>query len=285
MSLQAFIFLFIAIICGVITKIIHKYILKNVEAYPYAFFGNLVSAAISLPLAAINFSFPKSGNAILFLGIASILWAVLAVSAFIAYKKTDLSLREPVSQSRIIWTFILGILLLGETATIFKTIATALIFLGISLLIWHPERKWGRLTDPGILWTLGSALLASIVAIVDKASLGYFNPEVYNFLVYLFPTILLAVFLPKNIEGFKHLLRTKGWIAFAGTIIQTASYYFTLKTFSVMDITLAYPLLQMVTLLTVIGGIIFLKEKEHFRQKILATAVVVIGMILLRIKF
>ena len=66
-------------------------------------------------------------------------------------------------------------------------------------------------------------------------------------------------------------------------IMASAAYYFTLKSFSLADVTLVYPFLQLATLLTVIGGIVFMKERDHFWQKIIAVVFVIAGAIILKL--
>lgn len=276
-------FVALAIIAGTGYKLINKYVLKETEPYAFALITNIVSAVIFFLLALNTFSFPKEPMAWIVLGIASILWTIIAVSTLISYKATDVSIREPLSQSKTIIALILGILFLREAVSAGRIIGTIVIFLGITLLIYHPERRFGRLSDKGVKWTLFAALLSAFVAIADKAALKWFSLETYGFLVYFFPSIILLFFLSKRTHQVRHLLKTKWKSALAGIALALTAYYFTLKAFSVADVTIVYPLLQLTALLTVIGGLIFMNEREHMWQKIIAVVIIIAGSIILKI--
>lgn len=107
-------FVALAIIAGTGSKLIHKYVLRETEPYAFALLTNIVSAVIFLILAFGNFSLPKEPMAWIVLGIASILWTIIAVSVLISYKATDVSIREPLSQSKTIIALVLGILFFGR---------------------------------------------------------------------------------------------------------------------------------------------------------------------------
>lgn len=155
--------------------------------------------------------------------------------------------------------------------------------MGITLLIYHPEKRFGRLSERGVKWVLFTALLSAFVAIADKAALRWFNPETYGFLVYFIPTLILSMFISKRMHQVRHLLKTKWKSAFAGIVLSAATYYFTLKAFSLADITLVYPLLQLTTLFTVAGGVIFMKEEEHIWQKVIAALIIIAGAIIVKV--
>lgn len=163
-----------------------------------------------------------------------------------------------------------------------RIIGTLLIFIGIIVLIYHPEKRLGRLSEPGVRWTLFSALLGAAVAIVDKTALRWFNVETYGFMVYFIPTVILCIFLPKRISHLRHLLKTKWKSALCAIIMSAASYYFTLKAFTLAEITFVYPLLQLTTIFTVLGGVMIMKEKQHLLQKAIAVILIIAASFLLK---
>ncbi len=283
MAIGAFGFVGLAIICNVINKLLDRYVARDVSPYAFAWMTQIIASVIFLPFAWQYLALPASRMAWIALGIAALVWTIIAISVYISIKKTEVSIREQLTQSRIIWVLIFGIFLLGETFTIKKLIGTAIIFIGICILLFHPERKLGRLTDPGVLWTLGFALLSAVAAITDKFALGYFRPELYGFLVYLIPGIVLTGFLPKIKDDVRHLWKIHGKIAVTTIIFSTATYFFVIKAYSLADVTLVYPFLQLATILAVIFSIIFLKEREHKWQKIAAAVIVIAGAIIMKV--
>lgn len=283
MAFGAFGFVALAIICNVFNKILDRYVARDVSPYAFSWLTQIIAAVILLPFAWPYLAFPESNTAWIALGAAVVIWTTMSTLVYVTIKKTEVSIKEPLSQSKIIWALLLGVFILGEAFTTKKIIGTVIIFLGMSVLIFHPERKLGRLTDPGVLWTLGTAVLAACAAIIDKFALGYFRPELYIFLVYLIPGLILTGFLPKIKDDVRHLLKLHGKIAVTTIIFSTATYFFTIKAYSLADVTIVYPFLQLATILAVIFGIIFLKERAHKWQKIVAAIIVIAGAIIMKI--
>lgn len=283
MTGAALVYLFLAILGGVATKIIHRYVLREIDAYPYALLQNAVGALMFLPLVFSEFTvsgIPSLGWVVF--GFAGVLWAALSLSSLTSYKKTDLGLREIVGQSCVFWALLLGVVLLSEPLTASKTIGTTLVFIGLALAIWHPEKRWGRVTDPGVLWTLFSAFLSAAVAVLDKYALSFFAVGFYGFAMYLIPTAVYSFFLRGRRESVRQafVLKWKGMIA--GSVIAALTYYAILKLFTLVEVTLVYPFLQLTTLLTVLGAIVILKEQEHVGQRLIAALLAVVGLIILK---
>ncbi|MBW3004470.1 DMT family transporter [Candidatus Woesearchaeota archaeon] len=283
MSAVVFIFILLAISFRVIHKLLDKYVLNTASPYAFSWLTQIVSAVLLLPFAWPYLELPKSGMAWFAIISGILIWTLVSVSTYIAVKKTHVSIKAPLSQSKIIWVFLLGLIIFGETITVQKVVGTVILFIAVSLLLYHPEYKWGRLTDPGVLWVLGNALLASIAAIIDKFALGYFRPELYIFFVYLFPGLILTGFLPKIKKDIKHLWKLHGKITIVTILLSTSAYFFVLKAYSLAEVTLVFPLLQLTTILTVIGGILIMGETEHKWQKIIAAGIAVIGAIVISI--
>jgi drug/metabolite transporter (DMT)-like permease len=206
-----------------------------------------------------------------------------SLSGAISIKGADVSIREPLSQTKVIWGLFLGFFFLQEAFTLQRTFGAILIFIGTGFLLWHPEKRFGKLNDPGVRWTFCAAVLGAIVAAVDKYAQNWFAPEMYGFFVYFVPLIVLLAFLPRRAHHIQHLLKRRGASTIIAILISVGVYYFNLKAFTVADYTVVYPLIQLSTLLTVIGGILFFKEHEHFWQRIIATILTIAGVILIGI--
>jgi transporter family protein len=276
----AILFILLAIIFTTVARIVVRYILRETEPYAFSLLTQIVDVLIWLPFAITAFALPTDKTAWIFLAAGGILWAAVSLCSNIALKGTELSLKEPLSQSKVIWGLLIAIFFLHEQPSIYRIIGIVIIFIGVSTLLWHPERKFGSLSDSGVKWTLGTAVIAAITSSIDKHALTFFAPAVYGFFVYLIPTIVLSFFIRGRTQHVSHLLKRHGKIAILAVIMSTTGYYFTLRAYQALDFTIAYPLLQLSTLLTVIGGIVLLKEDKHLWQRIIATVVIVAGAML-----
>ncbi|MBI4145360.1 EamA family transporter [Candidatus Woesearchaeota archaeon] len=279
----AIVFIILAVIASTIKKVLDRYVAVRASVFSFAIVTQFLASLLFLPFALPYLALPASRAAWIALGLGCIIWTIMSLTIYLAIKKAEVSIKEPLHQSKLIWTLLFGALFLGESLTTTKIVGTIIIFVGLAVLLFHPERKLGRLTEPDVLWTLGHALLGAIAVIVDKNALTYFAPEAYGFIVYLVPGILLTMALPKKYPEVKNLLKAHAVPTLATITLATAAYFFALQAYARADATVVYPMLQLSTILAVIAGIVVLREREHRWQKIAATVLVIIGAIVLRL--
>lgn len=278
-----FIYFCVAIAGSAGITLYSKYVLKNASPHAFSLLTNLIGALIYAPIAISNISFTNTREAWFAVLAASLFWAIAALLSAASIKKTEVSVRAPLSQSKMLWTVLFSVLILGEAVTLWHLIAVLIIFLGISILLWHPEYKFGSLKDPGIRLIFASAVMSAVVAIADKYALGFFSIELYAFFVFLFPAATLALFTPNKGGDVKDLWKAHKWGVLAVSLLMIVAYYAVLKVYSSFPISVAYPLLQLSTVVTVMCGIFFLKERDHLGQKVIATFLVIAGSILLKL--
>ena len=278
-----FLYFAVAILGSATTSIWSRHILKNASAHSFAMFTNVISALFFIPIALSNISFTNNGRAWLALIIASSLWAAAALMSAISVKETHASIRAPLNQLKLLWSLLFSALILKEVVGLPHLIGGFIIFIGLSILLYHPEYKFGSLKDSGVRWTFISAVMSAAVAIADKYTLNFFSVELYGFIVFMIPSIILFFFTPNQGEDMRHLWKNykKDIVLFSALMVIT--YYAVLKIYSLIPVSIAYPVLQLSTLVTVIGGIFILKEKEHLWQKMIATTIVIIGAIILKL--
>ena len=248
----------------------------------YGFFQNALSALLFAPFAFAPFAIAQSNEGWLSLAVAVFLWSFIAVASFVSYKYTELTVRTPVAQSRIIWSLVFGALILGETVTGVHLLAGLIIFIGIIVTLWNPKRIWRTTINKGVMWTLASAVALALVVIVDKNSLHFFSPETYSFLVYAIPALIIGVFIPSRHKEVKLFLKEKTLgLATVAVVLEALAYYFSVRALVTLDATVVFPLLQLTTILAVIGGIIIFRETERLHYKIIGTIITVVGAVFL----
>lgn len=276
-------FLTLAVLGSVSSSFIERYVLKSHSAHAFTVLKNLLCGILFIPIAVSNISFQNTTEAVVALIMAGSLWAVATILSSISTKNTHVSIRAPLGQSRLLWNLLFSAIILKETITLNHFIAVLIIFIGITILLWHPERKFGSLKDIGVRWTLIYAVIIGLTAIADKYALRFFSPEFYGFLAFLMPAAILSFFTPKSDDNVKHLWKINKWKILFVSALSVITYYATLRLYLLLPISVVYPLLQLSTLLTVFGGILFFKEKENIAQKVLAAILVISGAILLKI--
>src|SRR3989338_2707610 len=101
-------FILAAMLSSAVSRLAQRYVMKNVAPFAYSWVIQFVSTFLFLPIALSNWELPSTTTPwIVFIG-ASILWVLVDLSALISFKKTEVSIKEPVGQSKLLWTLILG---------------------------------------------------------------------------------------------------------------------------------------------------------------------------------
>lgn len=280
--MNPYIFIALAVLSAASAKILHKRVLVEGDPFVYAFFQNALSALLFAPFAFAPFAVAQTKEGWLSLSVAVVLWSFIAVASFVSYKYTELAIRTPVAQSRIVWALVFGALILGETVTGAHVLAALTIFVGITITLWNPKRAWGTIINKGIVWTFISATALALVAIIDKNSLHFFGAETYSFLVYAIPAVIIGVFIPSRYKEVKLFLKEKTLeLATLAVVLEALACYFSVRALMTLDATVVFPLMQITTIVAVIGGIIMFRETDRLAYKIVGTVVTIIGAVFL----
>lgn len=161
-----------------------------------------------------------------------------------------------------------------------NTIAGSLmIFVGVVLISY--ERGKTRFNfDTGFKITLLSAFIAAVVSLVDKVSLSYWSPASYSLMVYLFPSLILGMFVRKR-KGLVKMIKSRYLFILLAGFLEFSYFITRLTAFSLTDLSIVAPVLRLSTMITVILGIVLLKEKQRIGEKIFSAALMIIGAIVI----
>ena len=275
------IYALIASLSNAIRSILHRFIMLTEDPYSYALLENLLIALVFVPVLINEFVLPLSLTAWMLVLLSSIFWVFIAVIGFYAYKYTQVSLKSPLSESRVLWVLLFAVIFLKEKLILDKVLGIILIFISLIILTYKKQKKFGDLTDKGVQLTLLTALLTAGVAIIDKSALQYFTPGTFGFLVYFIPGLILIGFGRGHFKDVNKILKTKHYYLGIVVILGFLFYYFNLKAYQIADVTQVFPVIRLSTAFTVIFGIIFLKEKENEFKKLIATVIIFLGILLL----
>ena len=130
----------------------------------------------------------------------------------------------------------------------------------------------------------GAVVLISIGIAFDKYLLFYFSPIFYIFIAFLGLPLPMLLMRKEAVPDFFWFLKNirKNYKIIGVTlllVIGAVSLMFAYKTGG--EISRITPITGFGTVLLVVGGIVFLKERDHLWKKIVATLFGIIGVILL----
>ncbi len=280
-----FFFSTLVLVSFVLNKLYAKITVKNVDPIALTILTNVFALFVFLPfvfkdLISVNLNLQQLGIIIL----GGLCWTVTGMVSTISVKKSDVSLREPMLALRVIFVSILAFLFLGEVFTIHKLLFTALIFSGVFLAGYRPGKGFDFQTD-GTKWVIFSVLTMSISVFVDKLGSTKVGVELYTWCMYFIPFLIHSFKIPKYKNEIKDILQNHrlNFVVLSLTMILT--YWSQIKLYSMLPISIAYPIIQFGSILTILAAIIFLGEKENLKMRIAGSLVATVGVLLIKLGF
>ncbi len=264
-----------------IERLIIRHIMKEEGHVAFSWLFSLLGGIFYLPLLlVVGFTIPDSPYGWALAVFAGFLWAVISLVGSKSYRYTQVSLRDPIARTDVLFLLLFSALILHEYITTTKLMGVLVIFSGLIILTWHKGKILGKLSHKGVKLTLVGAVLSGFVAVVDKATVVYFLPALYGFLMYFIPAIYLTPLALKNKKEIKRLVARKFvWVVIV-SVLAVISYYFQLSAYTMTDVSNVFPVLQLSTLVTVVGGAIFHRE-EDFKLRLIGAVLMIIGSVII----
>jgi len=269
-----------ALLSGV-NAVLHRKAVVNESTLAYAFLFNLIGGILFIPFLIMEFSLPTGWLPWAVVVIASTLWALVGVVAFKSVKLVDVSVRAPLSESKLIMLLIFSVIFLREVITAEKVMGTIIVFFGFLVLYYGRKTKLFSWSDKGIKLVILASFLIALASIVDKYALTFFTAGTYGFFAFILPGLFLGGFAMRKKERVKSLLKNKLKILLSVTVLTVLFYYLKLKAYELVDVSIAYPVIRSAVIVSVLGGIIFLGERKQIVKKLVATLIVLAGVVLL----
>lgn len=175
--------------------------------------------------------------------------------------------------------------LLGEPLTLGKILAVLLIFLAIILITLSPETFRLALNRYDLL-ALANATVYSLNTLIDKYLLThYYSPLTYQVPNYLLPGLFLFLLFPRGRQTARLFFQPRK--RRVTLLLAATTLFFTfLAVFSAYqqggEASRILPILGTQTLLVVILGAIFLKERGNLARKLLASLLAIAGIFLMK---
>ncbi len=210
--------------------------------------------------------------------IIVIAW-VLALNAL---KKIEISLYGVINLSRIIFSILLSVLILGEKLTVSVIAGIILVITGLVLVNKIGSKKGEKKADKNaILMLLGSCFLNATSAIIDKGITTKVTSSQLQFYFLLFLTIIywiILLFKQKKID-FKAMNKNY-WILIAAlSLVFGDKFLFIANEIPESKVAVMTLIKQLSVIEIIILGKIFFKEK-NIVKKLLCSLLVILGILL-----
>jgi drug/metabolite transporter (DMT)-like permease len=206
-------------------------------------------------------------------------------------KLGELSRVIPFTKLNPVFTAIIAALLLGEKMTPIRVTGILLVTIGSYVILGEKNTNWKQpfrsfVKERAPKVAVLSAVIFSVAAVMDRYAVQAFQPELYTFMIYLFMTTGLSVYIfgqrPELVDRIipdlkKHRLK----YIFTGAGAAIASYLIFFA-FSKAPASRVIPVLQIQVLISVIAGVMLFDE-DNLRQKLVGSVILIAGVILVAI--
>lgn len=257
--------------------LLRKSLLDNVDRLTLA---TIMQTGIALPMVFFLFVAPPSFidydlKDILVILVAALLVVALHITNVKALQYLEASVYAILFNLRILFTTVLGIVLLGEAIVPLQIIGGLLIFAAVATV----RQKGGKkLHVQGVRWGIAAAVVISLLNLSEK----YIIAEV-GFLNYAVPAMLLAAGILWGI-----MLARQKPIPLKTFIQPRMLQLMTLRSLSAYAAILAFSAGALLSVMTYISslsvivivvlGVLLLGETDYLRQKIIATVMAALGL-------
>jgi drug/metabolite transporter (DMT)-like permease len=271
----------IAVLVFSSSTVLHRILMKDRASDPYTqtivMYGLAGIGSLMLSLYLGRFHYQVTTNQfLLFIPLACFIsgGSVLLFKGLQTLGASESSILKSVQN---LWVVIGAFILLGEPFSMMKVAGTIVIMLGICVALWKRNQlTFGR----GSLLVIISTLLYSSSDLLSLYFVRDFDP--LSLLVYIsfLPVIVLLILKPKTVKKIPFYFKPR-----RALVIVVLSLIDIVGTLSVY---MAYqvgrnaaqigPLMGTITIVSVLIAIIFLKERDNMRNKLIGALIVVVGV-------
>gem|GEM_PF-5479254 len=245
------------------------------------FWFQIFASAFFIPLFLLDKPNWEISMASFILLIAtSIFYFLFTAFGFTSQKLIDVSITGVLGQITLVFTFVGSVLLFDEGMNFQKLIGVGLILLG-NVSLFLRKNSSVKINRKGLILRILASITLGSAILIDAKNSSKFSLTLYGFFTYFLPAILIALYTRDNFKEYKKVLanNTPGLILTG--LFGTAGYWFLIKSFTELDKSIAVPINNSFSVIVVLMGIAFLKERTDMKRKILTALVVFGGVVLL----
>lgn len=271
-----------AILAGVFfcaSRIMSRFILrKRGNPYTYTALHDFIAGLVLLPLLFFDFGLPTKAITWLWFFLTVIFALTCDFLTSRSLKTVDISLFNILSQVRHVVILFGGLLLFSEKITIFKLIAIVFIIIGATISLYKKEEiSWSK----GITDAILSTIFAAFAFLAAKKTVGDFSQTTFASLELMCIGLFILAYLKFDKRVIFEEIKVNSWKLLTAGILFGFFELFLFMALRLGEASKVIPVTQISLVLSVIGGIILLKETEKITQKIAGTAVIIAGIIIM----
>lgn len=220
--------------------------------------------------------------AVLLFVIVGVLMAMIRVLSFTGVAKIGAARGASLRSTFPLFSVLIAITLLGETATTRVLIGTILVVSGIILISWQPDEPTMDVRPWHVWIPLLAAFLAGVVHPIRRYALTLSNyPIFFAWLVGIVALVALVMCLPFFGESQRLAARGKGWLpVVASGLFQTLGFLLINIALGMGPVVLVIPIVASFPMWVLAGTVILLQDVEKVNLRTVAgTCLTVAGTV------
>ncbi|MBQ2898058.1 MAG: DMT family transporter [Clostridia bacterium] len=264
-----------------IREILKKKSLQISSLAEVLFFHTLIGLILVIPTCTTDVFNITISQFFVMLIKSSVIFLAWILS-FTSIKHTPISFCGIIDMSRIVFSTLLAIIVLGEKMTVFNTIGFLLVILGVFLVNFKKASKTESIKPVFIVLMLLSCFLNAVSGLIDKIVMKDMTSAQVQFWYMLFLSIMYFVFLlvkqGKNIN-YKALAKNHYvWILSVIFVIADRALFIA-NSYPESKVTIMTLIKQSSVFIVVLLGKFVFKEK-NIAYKMLCASIIILGVLI-----
>ena len=260
-------------------QILTRYVLKGSgkDAWAFSFFASAVGTLVSLPFILLKPQFGLSVNVWIVMIMVGLLIVLHNWFTFKSASYLPPSITGSLTKFRLIWIFIIGIVILGEAFSFGKVAGTLMIIIAGAVIVNLSKKEW---SSTGIIYIFIATLIYGVLIMLYKFLYKEFNADSLTFFIFFIPALFNLMIMPKALIRIKRLYQTDGLkvisaCIFGGLATIAMNYGLFLGEASRVVV-----IIESFLMITLAGESIFLKEKISLKIRLASVLLTVFGAVL-----
>jgi drug/metabolite transporter (DMT)-like permease len=257
---------------------INRYLLKDKEdstAYTWfyevtRFFAFAIIAIFDWKLVITSYS------VVIFLLLGITEW-IAAYWYMKMHKHAHLSISSILSRTRLIWVPVLAYLIIHESLKTPDYIGIIILFVGLSVVV-SPKKLF---IDKGANYANLAAFMIALNIVITKMALPYGSNAVINGVMALIPALLFPLFIPNSSKRLKKIFQNNLPIKLIAIVFNVISIYLFTAALRIGNSGKVTAIYQGMIIVSILAGIIFLKERKDIGKKLIGAAITITGVVVL----
>lgn len=259
--------------------IVRSALTKNVDPMAFGSVHEALAGLFLLPIAFFSFSLPQSVSIWIALLLGIFFIFLCDLFAFLALEKIEASLYQIIGQLRHVVVLFGAFLLFTENISPIKIFSIVLIIFGVYIALLAKSKV--KINKGAIYAFLSTVFIALAFLFIKMASVDV-SPAFSSSLSLIISGILMYLLLlrrgakPTEIMSIPHLKQL-----FIAAAIFSAFELSLFTALTIGEASRVTPVTQSSMIFTLVGGYIFLKEKDRLKEKVFGCILIAIGIGLL----